>query len=74
MIINSTLSFLSKIGLTKFFNLENAFRDWSPKPGPENLVTGAGLGLMSRKAFSKLKNLVYTVLDKNENVELVIKS
>ena len=36
--------------------------------------SGPGLGLMSRKAFSKLKNLVNPILDKNESVELIIKS
>jgi hypothetical protein len=37
-------------------------------------LSGPGLGLMSRKAFSKLKNLVNPILDKNESVELIIKS
>ena len=36
--------------------------------------SGPGLGFQSRKAFSKLKNLVYPILDKNESVELIIKS
>lgn len=37
-------------------------------------LSGPGLGLMSRKAFFKLKNLVNPILDKNESVELIIKS
>ncbi|MGG7035691.1 MAG: DUF5675 family protein [Flavobacterium sp.] len=37
-------------------------------------LSGAGLGLESRKAFEKLKSLVYPILDKNEKVELVVQS
>ena len=41
---------------------------------PVTKLSGPGLGLMSRKAFSKLKNLVYPILDKNESVELIVQS
>ncbi|OUD35355.1 hypothetical protein FPG102_11745, partial [Flavobacterium psychrophilum] len=41
---------------------------------PVTKLSGPGLGLTSRKAFSKLKNLDNQILDKNESVELNIKS
>ena len=41
---------------------------------PVTKFSGPGLGLMSRKGFSKLKKLVYPILDKNESVVLIIKS
>jgi hypothetical protein len=37
-------------------------------------LSGPGLGLMSRKANTKLKDLVYKALDSNESVELIVKS
>ena len=40
---------------------------------PVTKLSGPGLGLMSRKAFEKLKNLVYQALDKNESVVLIVK-
>ena len=39
---------------------------------PVSKLSGAGLGLMSRKAFTKFKNLVYKVLDNKESVELIV--
>ena len=41
---------------------------------PVTKLSGPGLGLMSRKAFSKLKNLVNPILDKNESVVLIVQS
>jgi hypothetical protein len=40
---------------------------------PVTKLSGPGLGLMSRKAFGKLKTLVYKALDNKESVELIIK-
>ena len=37
-------------------------------------LSGAGLGLMSRKAFTAFKNVVYKALEKNEKVVLIIQS
>ncbi|WP_026978328.1 DUF5675 family protein [Flavobacterium tegetincola] len=37
-------------------------------------LSGPGLGLMSRSAFSKLKTVVYAALERNEQVELRITS
>lgn len=41
---------------------------------PVMKLSGPGLGLMSRKAFAKLKDLVYKALESNESVELIVKS
>ena len=35
-------------------------------------LSGPGLGLLSRKAFTKLKDLVYKALDNKESVELIV--
>ena len=37
-------------------------------------LSGPGLGLMSRKAFDKLKSLVYKALYRKESIELIVKS
>ena len=39
---------------------------------PVTKLSGPGLGLMSRKAFTKLKDLVYKTLDNKESVELIV--
>jgi Family of unknown function (DUF5675) len=52
----------------------NALQELNGCIAPVMKFSGPGLGLMSRKAFSKLKNLVNSILDKNESVELIIKS
>ena len=39
---------------------------------PVTKLSGPGLGLMSRKAFTKLKDLVYKALDNKESVELIV--
>jgi hypothetical protein len=41
---------------------------------PVTKLSGPGLGLMSRKAFSKLKDFVYKALNNNERIELIIQS
>ena len=41
---------------------------------PVSKLSGPGMGLLSRNAFNKLKDLVYKTLDKNESVELFITS
>lgn len=41
---------------------------------PVTKLCGPGLGLLSRKAFTKLKNLVYKALDNKERVELIVQS
>ena len=41
---------------------------------PVSQLSGAGLGLQSKKAFIKLKNLVYPELDAKESVLLLVQS
>jgi hypothetical protein len=41
---------------------------------PLTKISGAGLGLMSRKAFSKLKTLAFSELDRGKTVLIIIKS
>jgi Family of unknown function (DUF5675) len=57
-----------------FHSANNALQELNGCIAPATKFSGPGLGLMSRKAFSKLKNLVNPILDKNESVELIIKS
>jgi hypothetical protein len=39
---------------------------------PVTKLSGPGLGLLSRKAYVKLKNLVYKALDNKESVKLIV--
>jgi len=41
---------------------------------PVTKISGPGTGLMSRKAFEGLKDLIYKALDRNESVELIVES
>ena len=60
--------------LILFHPANNALQELNGCIAPVTKLSGPGLGLMSRKAFSKLKYLVNPILDKNESVELIIKS
>ncbi len=60
--------------LILFHPANNALQELNGCIAPVTKLSGQGLGLMSRKAFSKLKNLVYPILDKNESVVLIIQS
>ncbi len=60
--------------LILFHPANNALQELNGCIAPVTKFSGPGLGLMSRKAFTKLKNLVYPILDKNESVQLIIKS
>jgi hypothetical protein len=55
-----------------FHPANNASRELNGCIAPVTKLSGSGLGLMSRKAFEKLKNLVYPALEHNERVELVV--
>ena len=57
-----------------FHPANNAQKELNGCIAPVTKLSGPGLGLMSRKAFSKLKNLVYKVLENNEGVLLIVKS
>ena len=60
--------------LILFNPANNALQELKGCIAPVTKLSGPGLGLMSRKAFSKLKNLVYPILDKNESVVLIVLS
>ena len=52
----------------------NALLELNGCIAPVTQFSGPGLGLMSRKAFYKLKDLVYKVLDRQEDVSLIVQS
>ena len=52
----------------------NALKELNGCIAPVTKISGPGLGLKSRLAFSKLKGLVYRALDSTETVLLIIKS
>jgi hypothetical protein len=60
--------------LILFHPANNALQELNGCIAPVTKFSGSGLGLQSRNAFIKLKNLVYPILDKNESEELIIKS
>jgi hypothetical protein len=57
-----------------FHPANNAIKELNGCIAPVTKLSGPGLGLMSRKAFEKLKTLVYQSLDNKESVELLITS
>ncbi|HPW98731.1 MAG TPA: DUF5675 family protein [Flavobacterium sp.] len=61
-------------GLILFHPANNALKELNGCIAPVTKISGPGLGLMSRKAFVKLKSIAYKALDKKESVELIIQS
>jgi hypothetical protein len=59
--------------LILFHPANNALIELNGCIAPVTKLSGSGLGLMSRKAYAKLKDLVYQALDSNESVELIVK-
>lgn len=57
-----------------FHPANNALGELNGCIAPVTKISGAGLGLMSRKAFTKLRTLVYQELDKGKRVLIIIKS
>jgi hypothetical protein len=57
-----------------FHPANNALQELNGCIAPVTKLSGPGLGLLSREAFSKLKSLVYPFLYKNESTELIITS
>ena len=57
-----------------FHPANNALQELNGCIAPVTKLSGPGLGLMSRKAFEKLKTFVYGALDRKESVELLISS
>ena len=60
--------------LILFHPANNALQELNGCIAPVTKLSGPGLGLMSRKAFAKLKDLVYQVLDQKGSVELIVQS
>jgi hypothetical protein len=60
--------------LILFHPANNALKELNGCIAPVMKISGPGLGLKSRLAFSKLKDLVYRALDSTETVLLIIKS
>ena len=60
--------------LILFHPANNALKELNGCIAPVTKLSGPGLGLMSRKAFAKLKDLVYKALDGRESVELIVQS
>jgi hypothetical protein len=50
----------------------NALKELNGCIAPVTKLSGPGLGLLSRKAFKKLKTIVYVALDSKESVELIV--
>ena len=57
-----------------FHPANNALQELNGCIAPVTKLSGPGLGLMSRKAFEKLKTLVYKAIEAAESVELIVKS
>jgi Family of unknown function (DUF5675) len=57
-----------------FHSANNALQELNGCIAPVTKFSGPGLGLQSRNAFAKLKNLVFKVLDQDEEVSIIIKS
>jgi hypothetical protein len=55
-----------------FHPANNALIELNGCIAPVTKLSGPGLGLMSRKAFQKLKTFVYAALDSKESVELIV--
>ena len=60
--------------LILFHPANNALQELNGCIAPVMKLSGPGLGLMSRKAFAKLKELVYKALNNIESIELIVKS
>lgn len=65
---------VSNRSLILFHAANNALTELNGCIAPVSKLSGPGMGLLSRNAFHKLKDLVYKALDKNESVELCITS
>lgn len=57
-----------------FHPANNALKELNGCIAPVTKISGAGLGLQSRKAFAKLKTIVYKALDEKQRVLIIIKS
>ena len=60
--------------LILFHPANNALKELNGCIAPVTKLSGPGLGLLSRKAFEKLKDQVYKALDRKESVLLIVQS
>ena len=60
--------------LILFHPANNALKELNGCIAPVTKISGAGLGLLSRKAFIKLRTIVYKALDEKQRVLIIIKS
>ena len=58
--------------LILFHPANNALLELNGCIAPVTKLSGSGLGLLSRKAFEKLKKLVYEAIDRKESVVLIV--
>lgn len=57
-----------------FHPANNALKELNGCIAPVTKISGAGLGLMSRKAFLKFRTIVYKAFDEKQRVLIIIKS
>ena len=60
--------------LILFHSANNALQELNGCIAPVTKFSGPGLGLQSQNVFTKLKKLVFKVLDLDEEVSIIIKS
>ena len=60
--------------LILFHPANNALKELNGCIAPVTKLSGPGLGLLSRKAFKKLKGQVYKALERKESVLLIVQS
>jgi hypothetical protein len=60
--------------LILFHPANNAAKELNGCIAPVTKISGAGLGLQSRKAFTMLRALVYSALERGEPVSIIINS
>lgn len=60
--------------LILFHPANNALKELNGCIAPVTKISRAGLGFQSRKAFTKLRTIVYKALDEKQEVVLIIKS
>lgn len=65
---------VSNRSLILFHPANNALKELEGCIAPVSQISGPGLGLQSKKAFIKLKNLIYSQLDSKESVLLLVQS
>jgi len=65
---------VSNRSLILFHPANSALRELNGCITPVSKLSGSGMGLLSRNAFTRLRDLVFKTLNKNESVELFITS